>query len=290
MSPHATSPEQYSEIKKQIEATRKKPLRCYNAHTKKNTRAVIRASGLPADNPQQSEEASHIGGNGNCKRRGCRVDVGVKRSADEVRAEVDKQIKLAMYGVEKPILDRQTSTGTAREMKSADPSKLEEDVAKELGEWLEKQPGGKMHPLLSLAGLDPTQDTPVEILHTILLSIVKHAWHNLHSNWSEAQQNLFTIPWQSTDISGLSVPPLRAAYMQYRNALIGKHLKTLMQTVPFHVHGTSDLDILIGNVLDAFAEVEPSKIIVRMRLHVLLHLIKDVKRYGLAIRNSTGNF
>jgi hypothetical protein len=45
------------------------------------------------------------------------------------------------------------------------------------------------------------------------------------------------IRLESTDIDGLSVPPIRSAYMmQYRNGLIGKHFKTLMQTMVFHVH------------------------------------------------------
>jgi hypothetical protein len=67
----------------------------------------------------------------------------------------------------------------------------------------------------------------VEILHTILLGIVKYLWHNLHTSWSEAQQNLFVIRLQSSDIDGLTVPPIRASYMmQYRNGLIGKHFKT----------------------------------------------------------------
>ena len=53
--------------------------------------------------------------------------------------------------------------------------------------------------------------------------------------WSTA--NLFVIRLQSTDIDGLSVPPIHAPYMmQYRNGLIGKHFKTLMQTMVFHVH------------------------------------------------------
>jgi hypothetical protein len=86
-------------------------------------------------------------------------------------------------------------------------------------------------------GLDPSQDTPVEILHTILLGIIKYLWHNLHTSWNEAQQNLFIIRLQSTDIDGLSIPPIRASYMmQYRNGLIGKHFKTLIQTMVFHLH------------------------------------------------------
>jgi hypothetical protein len=86
-------------------------------------------------------------------------------------------------------------------------------------------------------GLDPTQDTPVEILHTILLGVIKYVWYMLHTSWSDHDRNLFALRLQSTDIDGLSIPPIRAAYMlQYRNNLIGKHFKTLMQTMAFHVH------------------------------------------------------
>jgi hypothetical protein len=63
-------------------------------------------------------------------------------------------------------------------------------------------------------------------------------WHHLHTSWSEANRDLFVVRLEATDIDGLSVPPIRAAYMmQYRNGLIGKHFKTLMQTMVFHVHG-----------------------------------------------------
>lgn len=100
-------------------------------------------------------------------------------------------------------------------------------------------------------GLDPTQDTPVEILHTILLGIVKYVWHNLHTSWKDTAQNLFTIRLESTDIDGLTIPPIRATYMmQYRNGLIGKHFKTLMQTMVFHVHDivTPDQFTLIKSI------------------------------------------
>ena len=63
-------------------------------------------------------------------------------------------------------------------------------------------------------------------------------WHNLHTSWSAADRDLFVIRLESTDIDGLNIPPIRAAYMmQYRNGLIGKHFKTLMQTMVFHVPG-----------------------------------------------------
>lgn len=51
-----------------------------------------------------------------------------------------------------------------------------------------------------------------------------------------------------------------------------------------------DLEILIGNVLDAFGDVEPSRILVKIKLHLLPHLINDIHRFWPAIRNSTEVF
>ncbi|KAJ6624719.1 hypothetical protein B0H10DRAFT_2162124 [Mycena sp. CBHHK59/15] len=365
-SPHATSPEQFSAIKEQIQATHTDPIQCYNAETHRNCRVILRVPGLPADNPQQSEEASHMGGNSNLGCRRCDVGgphthtelaegyhslhfvTGNSRSAAETKKTLQDQIDLAMYGIEAPIKKLQTATGVkdkiaqhwierllskARQMKADHPGRIAEAIAEELRLWLTALSGEKMNPLLDIAGtqisfislregLDPNRDTPVEILHTILLGIIKYVWSMLHTSWSPAQQDLFVIRLQSTDIDGLTVPPICAPYMmQYRNGLIGKHFKTLMQTMVFHMHGlvspelfrlvkavyalgsvlwvheiddmkqyTADLTILIGNVLDAFGDCEPSKIIVKIKLHLLPHLIEDAIRFGPPIRNSTEAF
>ena len=64
-----------------------------------------------------------------------------------------------------------------------------------------------------------------------------YAWHNVHTSWAQPVQDLFVIHLQSTNINGLSIPLIWSAYMmQYKNGLIGKHFKTLMQTMVFHVH------------------------------------------------------
>ena len=93
---------------------------------------------------------------------------GVARTAEEVRDCLARQINLACYGVEKPILEMQTATGTkdkiaqhwidillkkSREMKSSNPGRSSESIAEELREWLKSEPGDKMNPLLSIAGM-----------------------------------------------------------------------------------------------------------------------------------------
>ena len=92
-------------------------------------------------------------------------------------------------------------------------------------------------------GFDPHQHTPVEILHTVLLGIVKYVWHSFITSLprdargiKKETRDLFVAHFQSTNCDGLNISPIQALYfIQYNNNLIGKHFKILMQTLAFHV-------------------------------------------------------
>lgn len=175
------------------------------------------------------------------------ASTGVKTRVDQLQTASGVKDKVAQYWIEKLI-------SKARSLQSENPVRSQDDISKEVLAWLDSQTDQPYNPLLdvpcmffallwraipdlNLQVLDPSQDTLVEILHTISLGVEKYAWHGLHSEWTQSQQDLFVVRLQATDIDGLNVPPIRAAYiMQYRNGLIGKHFKTLMQTAAFHIY------------------------------------------------------
>lgn len=98
----------------------------------------------------------------------CNYQPGLLRTASETCQCLDKQLDLACFGKEKPILDKQTATGTkdkiaqywidillqkCRKMRSNQPEWSPESVADELRQWLKAQPGEKINPLLSIDGI-----------------------------------------------------------------------------------------------------------------------------------------
>ncbi|KAJ3744277.1 hypothetical protein DFH05DRAFT_1460400 [Lentinula detonsa] len=161
-----------------------------------------------------------------------------------------------------------------------------------------------------------------ELLHTWLLGPDKYVWYSTTKDWKEGSESGFTVWLESLCLDGLSIPPPRASYMmKCKNSLIGKHFKSLQQLAIFGLHNfcpstlfevwkatgelgaqlyipefrnmnlyLSDLEILIGNFLDAWAEFDPRRIITKAKLHVLVHLPDNIRRFGPAVIFATEVF
>ncbi|KAF8972139.1 hypothetical protein BDZ97DRAFT_2015119 [Flammula alnicola] len=185
------------------------------------------------------------------------------------------------------------------------------------------RPGDHFNVLLRIRGLNPHQDSPCEILHTFLLGQDKYIWHDTSTKWDKKKDEIFAVRLQSSSLDGLSITSLRPRYcVQYKKSLIGKHFKALQQLGIFHLDESlcseeifelwkatgelgamlwfpeikdmkqylADLEILIANVLDLWAIHDPNRILVKFKLHVLVHLVDDIRRLGPAVLFSTEVF
>ena len=92
-------------------------------------------------------------------------------------------------------------------------------------------------------------DTPTEILHTVLLGVVKY--FGGQTVWLLEKSHLidtFQVHLGSIDLDGLNAPCLNDEYIcKYKGSLIRKHFKSLAQVMPFLIY-----DLVPKSVLDGW--------------------------------------
>ncbi|KAF7308303.1 hypothetical protein HMN09_00678300 [Mycena chlorophos] len=281
---------------------------------------------------------------------------GIPRTKEYLLEELQTQVRLVCSGrsIDQLRSGKQRETGVKdmytqhwlvglekrhADLRLADPDRELGDVKAELLKWTEDNDEkiysaflttpGEISTLyralganLDCTAFDPTVDTPIEVLHTILLGAVKYVWHISHTSWSAANKKTYSHRLQATDRDGLSIQAIRANYiMQYANSLIGKQLKTIVQTAIFHVHDIvsdeylvawralgelsallwvpeirnlkdyqKDLKIAVANLLDAISVIDPSKVITKMKYHLLVHAPDDATDFGPLLGMATELF
>jgi hypothetical protein len=127
-----------------------------------------------------------------------------------------------------------------------------------------------INPLLSMTGLNIHQDMPTEILHTILLGVVKYFWGQ--TIWILDKTHLvkiFQTRLDNINKDGLNSPTLGAEYIcWYSGSLIGKHFKSLAQIMPFLIY-----DLVPSTVLNGWT-------VIGQLVVLLWHMrIDDVEEY-----------
>ncbi|KAJ7333330.1 hypothetical protein DFH08DRAFT_785684 [Mycena albidolilacea] len=342
-SQHASIPEQFTEFQKVIKTSEVDPIRVPDPASSTGCscyRIIVNTD--PSDNPMQAEICSCMGAAANlpcrkCKAGGSQEDKASNegyhamfscaepRSKSLILETVQKQVELACEGNEAELKRTYTANGIKDKYteywindildqfkKEVDRGASKATVSAALKQWVKDHNDDIYSPFLTTDSFDPPRDTPIELLHTILLGVLKYVWHATHKSWTADQKKTFELRLQAADTSGLSVEGIRAAYIvQYANSLIGRQFKILLQCGVFQLHGLvsdnhfrawktvgelsallwypeiddmdsycADLHVAIGNFLDSFAEIDPSKMITKVKTHLLTHAPSDVRMFG----------
>lgn len=107
--------------------------------------------------------------------------------------------------------------------------------------------------------LDPHADTPVEILHVILLGFVKYFWRDAVARVSADLKPTLIARLSSFDTSGLNIPSLAGhTLVKYAGSLTGRDFRAIAQAAPFvlhdlglpdeHIHAWAALSALVSLV------------------------------------------
>ncbi|KAI0258168.1 hypothetical protein BC834DRAFT_836247, partial [Gloeopeniophorella convolvens] len=187
-------------------------------------------------------------------------------------------------------------------------------------------PENMLSPVWRIRGLDPHADTPVEILHTVLLGFVKYFWRDIvHNRLSTNVQKkeLLKTRISSLDISGLQLGRqlLEHTLVQYAGSLTGRDFRIVAQVAPYVLYDlvpmpcfdawvslcnliplvwqpaianideyiVSRLDSSIHNFIFRTACWTP-RWFNKPKFHILLHLPAHIRRFGPAVLFATEAF
>ncbi|TRM65621.1 hypothetical protein BD626DRAFT_628781 [Schizophyllum amplum] len=182
-------------------------------------------------------------------------------------------------------------------------------------------PSSPYSPVWRIRDFNPHSDTPVEILHVILLGFVKYFWRDALVRLTKPQLKILKTRLSSFDVRGLGVSPLSGERLvTYGRSLTGSDFRIIAQVAPFVLQGLMkqenidvwcalsaivtmawqpeipDMDVFIPQLEDAIRDFLDRVCILtpqwfnKPKFHVLVHLPDHIRRFGPAMLFATEGF
>ncbi|KAJ3739985.1 hypothetical protein DFH05DRAFT_1406273 [Lentinula detonsa] len=190
----------------------------------------------------------------------------------------------------------------------------------EMTELQKSFPQHTTSPVLRIKGLDPHQDTPVEVLHVVLLGMVKYLWRDSVAR-TKKDHNVLIARLSSFNTWGLGLSPLSGkTLVTYAGSLTGRDFRVVAQAAPFVLQGLinveqmkvwkalstlvtliwqpqiqdideylNELQNSIDHFLDCTCQLTP-RWFNKPKFHILLHLPEHIRRFGPAMLFATESF
>ncbi|KIM65614.1 hypothetical protein SCLCIDRAFT_14846 [Scleroderma citrinum Foug A] len=262
------------------------------------------------------------------------VKIGEPREREHSITELKSMFTMAsIVGNQTKVKDKKTSSGLKDayleyylDGMAASYKKRRGGNSKQQGldEFIQELPENIYSPVWHIKGLNPHSDTPVEVLHTVLLGFVKYFWRDavhIRIGKNKIKRELLETRLSSFDTSGLGIPPLSGhTLVQYAGSLVGRDFRTIAQAAPFVLHGLVpqecyDAWIALSKIvpliwkpeiedLDAHLTLLESAIqnflahtaywtprwFNKPKFHILLHLPEHIRCFGPAALFATEGF
>ncbi|KAF8171202.1 hypothetical protein K438DRAFT_1613188, partial [Mycena galopus ATCC 62051] len=191
------------------------------------------------------------------------MTAGIPRTKEKTITDLAAQLKRALDGAPSAADDMATESGSKDkyfqhfldklqaaasklrdEQKERGPGPSESGVSKAeevknlLCQLRTEMPDNIFNPVLSVSDFDANSDTPVEILHVVLLGVVKYWWRDAVSRQTSKGKEELRARLSCVDVAGSNTPPIRGnTYVQYAGSLVGRDFRVILQVALVVLHG-----------------------------------------------------
>ncbi|KAI0716145.1 hypothetical protein C8T65DRAFT_572363 [Cerioporus squamosus] len=207
--------------------------------------------------------------------------------------------------------------------KTAAPGTLpwETRLADKLREIRGNMPANIFNPVLDIPDFDAHADSPIEILHVVLLGVGKYFWRDACARQTPEGKEILKARLSSMNVDGLGISPIRGhTLVYYAKSLVGRDFRIVLQVAPAVLHGmvpdaayeawlalgrlaplifqhtiedlptyTSHLQSAIDDFLNTTA-LWTTQWFNKPKFHLFVHLLDHILRFGPAALYSTEAF